>query len=83
LDADDVRQIQGCHAGAKAAVHAIARTSQHDARRDARGMSRADLIERNLWLRLERDLLRDMRLVPACRIICPGLRLSAAVRKRV
>jgi hypothetical protein len=55
LEADDVRQVQSCHAGAKAAVHAIARISQHDARRDARAMSRADLIERNLWLRLELD----------------------------
>src|SRR5271166_1340203 len=71
LDADDVRQIQRCHSGAKAAVHAIARISQHDTRRNACGMSRTDLIECDLWLRLELDLLRDMRLFSACLIICP------------
>lgn len=74
LNADNIGQTELGQARAEIAVGAISGVGQNHAGRDAPGLGRPDLLERDLRLGPERDLCRNLGLLALLRILRPAVR---------
>src|SRR6266849_1593419 len=73
-DTGDIAQRERADAGAQVCVAAITRVHQHHAARKAGRAGPAQLLDRDLWLGLEADVLRNARFAPALTVLRPVLR---------